>query len=178
MTDRPMSLCRGWGFFAIHPRAATPPPGIGVRSYDSQGYQLSWRPELVNGDAKGSACDIEWRGRTPDTALLELIPKGADFWEFWVLAEVASKLGQVPILEWLRRFRAGQVPRLPLARALLIPRWRGQWTLAFGQMPTRSLHSGPARGAISPWGFPSRQVAVRETATGEYADADRTLDGF
>jgi len=159
-----VDLAPGWGRFALRPDARTPPRGAVAWSYDSQGNRLCWLADRDGGAAGRAACDLEWRERVPGPALLRLAPAGLDFWRFWVLAELAAKLAAMPILEWLRRYRCGQVPPLPVgARALVVPRWDGRWTLGFAHVVARPSAGERKPRQRSPWGFAAGRITVWDT---------------
>ena len=148
------SLGSKWGVFTIVRGAGPTPVGPAVRSYDSGGMVLSWRTTAL----VVAACDIERRDRLPDPALARLAA-GPDFWRFWVLAEVAAKLLDMPILEWLMCYRGGAVPEQSVrARALVIPRFDRRWALAFGLVdPTEAPGSRLGRRRDA-WGFVTGKV--------------------
>jgi hypothetical protein len=160
-SGRATELPAGWGSFALHERSSAAPAGAKARSYDPCGWQLSWTPpSRVAGDGP-CACDVEWRGRRMDPALTRWIPAGVDSWSFWVLAELAAKLLDMPILEWLWRYRDGSVPPLPAAaRALVVPEWSAGWTLGFACLAAGPARSGAEPGARSPWGFGRDRIVV------------------
>ncbi len=165
-------LPAGWGSFALHGRASAAPAGTRARSYDPRGWQLSWDPPSRPAEAGPCACDVEWRGRRMDPALARWAPDGVDSWSFWVLAELAAKLLDMPVLEWLWRYRDGRVPRLPAAaRALVVPEWSAGWTLGFACLaagpagPARKSREAPRGDAggprtRSPWGFRRDRIVV------------------
>jgi hypothetical protein len=154
-------LPAGWGSFALHGRANAPPSGTRARSYDPSGWQLSWAPSSRVAEAGPCACDVEWRGRRMDPALSRWAPDGADSWSFWVLAELAAKLLDMPVLEWLWRYRDGSVPLLPAAaRALVVPDWSAGWTLGFACLAAGPARPGVGPGAGSPWGFGRDRIVV------------------
>ena len=159
------SLGRGWGGFLLHHRALAAPDGTRARSYDPRGWQLSWLPPAVDGSGGPFACDIEWRERATDAGLVRWAPMGVDFWRFWVLAELAAKLADIPILEWLGRYREGRVPPLPPeAEALVLPRWAGTWTLGFARLRGSARRPAVDTRSRSPWGFACDRIRVVEEA--------------
>ncbi len=153
----PIELGGSWGSFGLHAEGGAVRVRADARAYDALGVQLAWR----TGAADKAACDIERRDRTPDPAMARL---GAhpDFWRFWVLSEVAAKLLDLPVLDWLRSYRSGRVPRqASTARALVIPCWDGTWALAFGRIPAGPAGLQEAAGDIDAWGFTAGHVVVR-----------------
>jgi hypothetical protein len=154
-------LPAGWGSFALHERAGASPAGTRARSYDPCGLRLSWAPPSRVAQAGSCACDVEWRGRRMDPALTRWIPDGVDSWSFWVLAELAAKLLDMPVLEWLWRYRDGKVPRLPAAaRALVVPAWSSGWTLGFACLAAGPVGPGVGPGAGPTWGFGRERIVV------------------
>ena len=158
---RAVQLPAGWGRFALHGRADGAPAGTRARSYDPGGWQLSWTPPSPG--AGPCACDVEWRLRRMDPALARWAPGGVDSWSFWVLAELAAKLLDMPVLEWLWRYREGGVPPLPAtARALVVPDWSARWTLGFACLAAGPARRGGGPAARSPWGFGRDRIVVVE----------------
>jgi len=120
-------------------------PGTITRSYDEAGWTLEWAaPALAR---NRFACDVE--GPMDDQVLLlsGVLGKTRSFREAWVLAEIASKLLDIPILEWLHLHRSGRTPMLPRgSRGLIVRRAAGDRVLAFGSMPAWSVvREWPAR---------------------------------
>ena len=154
-------LPAGWGSFVLHERGRAAPAGTRARSYDPCGWQLSWTPPSRAAGAGPCACDVEWRGRRMDPALTRWIPDGVDSWCFWVLAELAAKLSDMPILEWLWRYRDGNVPPLPAAaHALVVPEWSAGWTLGFARLAAGPARPGAGPRARWPWGFGRDRIVV------------------
>ncbi len=154
------ALPAGWGHFALAGPSETLAAGAPARSYAPDGVRLAWWPDEVAGSC---ACDIEWNEPAAPPVLAGLVSGGADFWRFWVLAEVTAKLLDLPILEWVRRHRAGHTPELPAdAEALVVPGWGGRWTLAFGRFSDGAPSAasavsplGPGAGRIMTWAPPT-----------------------
>jgi hypothetical protein len=166
-----VALPPGWGRFALRAGAAPPPREAAAWAYDARGHRLCWLAE----PSGRAACDLEWRASEPRPALARLAPPGVDFWRFWVLAELAAKLADVPILEWLRRYRRGAAPPLPAgARALVVPRWEGRWTLGFAQLAATPAAGESEPRRRSPWGFAAGHITVWDT-TGAAGAAGRGL---
>jgi hypothetical protein len=135
-----------------------------ARAYDALGHRLCWQACRTADTEAPAACDLERRDRAPHPALRALAPAGVDFWRFWVLGELAAKLADVPMLEWLRRFRSGCAPALPAgARALLVTGWERRWVLGFARGVSAAAGLGRAREPSSVWGFAPGRIEVWET---------------
>ncbi len=117
-------------------RNATSAPGAVARSHDACGGTLEW---LMPADAGTRfACDVETPVNEGVLLLTRLFDSPEAFRRSWVLAEVAAKLLDIPILEWLHRHRSGSTPAFPAAaQALVVQTAAGNRTLAFGRMPAK-----------------------------------------
>jgi hypothetical protein len=133
-----------------------------ARAHDAEGWTLEW---VMPAAARTRfACDVEAPLREGALRLPEVLGGWTSFRESWVLAEVAAKLLDIPILEWLHLHRSGRTPGLPDgARALVVTGTVGDRTLAFGWTPVDGPPGDKTRPdeTISHLGFGFGRVVVR-----------------
>jgi len=159
----------------LRPHNSSATPGAVARSHDAEGWTLDW--VMPGSVTTRFACDVEGPALEEALLLPETFGGRTHFRQSWVLGEVAAKLLDIPILEWLHLHRSGLTPRLPgEARGLVVPGVAGDRVLAFGWTPVmRSAREVPEQGDHTPFsGFGLGRVLVMHDTNPGVASCDTT----